>query len=93
MADDRSAYTLVDRSTFVSYRGKIGLEILYEGGPDLANPYSLLVVSGGRHPRSREAEAGRLAGFLTGTAGRRMIAEFKGAAAEPLFKPAGAGSR
>lgn len=93
MADDRKAYTLVDRSTLMSYGGKIGLEILYEGCPDLANPYSVLVVSGGRDARRYEAEAARLADFLTGTAGQKIIAEFRGSAAEPLFKPAAAGPR
>jgi tungstate transport system substrate-binding protein len=76
LADERRDYVLCDRATFIAYRNKVRLEILYSGGADLYNPYSVLIVS----PRAKQAphlrEARAFAGFLTGPAGQQLIGRF-----------------
>ena len=76
LAAQRHAYALADRATFLTYREKVPLEVLHSGSPGLDNPYSVLVVSPRKHPRTRLREATRFADYLTGTTGQELIAHF-----------------
>jgi len=49
MADDKLAYALTDRGTFLSYKDKIELIVLFEGDQTLLNPYHLKAVNPARH--------------------------------------------
>ena len=89
LADERHGYILCDRSTFIAYRKKIRLELLYAGGDDLRNPYSVLVVSPQRYPATRSNEARAFADFLTGPEGQQLIGRFGvDRYGEPLFRTA-----
>jgi tungstate transport system substrate-binding protein len=86
MADEKRAYTLADRGTFIAFRKKIDLGIVCEGDPRLHNPYGVIAVNPERHPHVHHEAALRLIEYLTSTGGQRIIAEFtKGG--EQLFVP------
>jgi tungstate transport system substrate-binding protein len=85
LADEKRAYALADRGTFLALRGGLGLAVLCEGDPLLRNPYSVIVVSAEKRPHSRDA-ARRFADFLASTQGRKAVADFgKGNFGQPLF--------
>jgi len=77
MADEKQAYALVDRGTFIAFREKISLEILVEGDARLANPYGVIAVSPARHPHVRRAEAAEFIAWLTSAEGQRLIAGYR----------------
>lgn len=45
MADQLSGYTLADRATYLSVYKKVNLPILYQGDPNLFNPYGIIAVN------------------------------------------------
>ena len=55
IADEKDAYCLVDRGTYIFYEDKIELVILYEGDPLLVNPYSVITVNPVRELRTLSA--------------------------------------
>ena len=80
-ADEKKAYTLTDRGTYISYKyGKkpaVDLEILYEGDALLANPYGLIPVNPEKHPHVRYDLAMTFAKWLTSAKGQTVIAGFR----------------
>ena len=53
-AEEKQGYTMTDRGTYIKYKyGKtpaVDLDILSEGGADLANPYGIIPVSPEKYP-------------------------------------------
>ena len=86
IADQKPAYTLADRGTWLALRGKLGLKLLYAGDPVLANPYHVMSVNPARHPNTNVKLAEAYANFLTGADGQRLIRAFK-VDGEMLFRP------
>jgi tungstate transport system substrate-binding protein len=86
IADDKGAYTLSDRGTYLAYGGKIGLTVLVEGDPALFNPYHVILVNPARHPAVKVHLARRYAAYLTGPEGQGIIAGFR-AGGQVLFHP------
>ncbi len=86
IADQKPAYTLADRGTWLALRGKLGLKLLYAGDPVLANPYHVMSVNPARHPNTNVKLAKAYANFLTGADGQRLIGAFK-VDGEMLFRP------
>ena len=86
IADQKPAYTLADRGTWLALRGKLGLKLLYAGDPILANPYHVMSVNPARHPNTNVKLAEAYANFLTGADGQRLIGAFK-VDGEMLFRP------
>jgi tungstate transport system substrate-binding protein len=76
MAHEKRAYALADRGTFLSQRDKLELAILFEGGEQLANPYSVIVVNPELHRNLRSEAARAFADFLIGSDGQKIIANF-----------------
>lgn len=88
IADQRSAYALTDRGTYLALRERLDLEVLFQGDSTLRNPYHVYAVNPARHPRVRHAEAKRFIGFLVSPATQRAIAAFgRERYGEPLFFP------
>ena len=70
------AYTLADRGTWLSMRGRLDLEILVEGDTGLRNQYSVTLVSAERHPHVRAALARQFADWLISPSGQAAIDGF-----------------
>ena len=70
------AYTLADRGTWLSMRGRVDLRILVEGDARLRNQYGVTLVSPDRHPHVRAELARRFAEWLLSPAGQAAIDGF-----------------
>ncbi len=89
IANEKKAYCLVDRATWLSHQKEIdALAILVEKDPVLYNPYSVIVVSQAKFPHVRHKLATAFAGFIRGPEGQAIIREFgKDKYGSPLFFP------
>jgi tungstate transport system substrate-binding protein len=76
LADERSAYTLSDRATYLAQKGKLSLTIVYQGDAMLRNVYSVIVVNPKKHPGANVVMAGRFADYLFSAQARRLIGSF-----------------
>ncbi|GAB1410570.1 extracellular solute-binding protein [Desulfovibrionales bacterium] len=81
MADEKQAYTLADRGTYIKYKfGRdipIALDILCEGGDQLANPYGVIPVNPAKHPHVQHEYAEAFAQWLVSAEGQQAIADYK----------------
>ncbi|MFZ6182060.1 substrate-binding domain-containing protein [Nannocystis pusilla] len=86
LAAREHAFTLSDRATFLARRGDLGLAVLFQGGSDLDNVYSVLEPApqaGGDLDGARA-----FVEFLRSPAGRSLIGSFGvDTVGEPLFTP------
>jgi tungstate transport system substrate-binding protein len=89
MAQERQAYVLSDRGTFLSLKNELELEVLSEREPVLENHYSIMTVSRDKHSHVNTDGATKFVDFLTEPATKEVIAEFGVEKyGEPLFYPA-----
>ncbi|MFW5737228.1 MAG: substrate-binding domain-containing protein [Halanaerobium sp.] len=86
MADEREAYVLADRGTYLAYMGEIDLEILNSGDPDLFNPYGIIPVNPAYHPHVNYQMAMAFVGYLTSQEGQKIINNYS-RQGEQLFYP------
>ncbi len=86
VANEKLAYTLTDRGTYLAFRDKIQLQILCEGDKRLFNPYGIIAVNPKRHAHAKHDLALKLIEYVTSAEGQRIIAGFK-KAGEQLFHP------
>lgn len=80
-ADEKQAYTLSDRGTYIKYKfGRdvpIQLDILCEGDPILANPYGVIPVNPKKYPHVKYALAKQFVDWLISERGQSVIANYK----------------
>lgn len=81
LADEKLAYTLTDRGTYIKYKyGRdipIQLNILCEGGEKLANPYGVIPVHPDKHPHVRHELAEQMVQWLISARGQEIIAGYR----------------
>jgi tungstate transport system substrate-binding protein len=76
MADQKNAYALTDRATYLAHRKDLESVVLVEGDPELVNRYSVIVVSPERHPHVKHGLAMRFSYFLLTAETQNLIADF-----------------
>lgn len=81
-----NAYTVSDRATWISFKNRGDLGLLYEGDPRLFNQYSLILVNPEKHPHVKKQEALMFMDWMTSSDGQRAIADFQ-IGGETLFRP------
>ncbi len=89
MAQEKEAYTLTDRATYLA-RTLEGFElpILVEGDPKLFNPYGVIVVSPEKHSGVNSKLAEEFVGWLTSLETQKLIGQFGVEEfGQPLFIP------
>ncbi|MBS7635100.1 substrate-binding domain-containing protein [Candidatus Bathyarchaeota archaeon] len=87
MANEKKAYTLTDRATWLSFKNQlVNLRVLVEGDVVLLNPYAIILVNPERHPQRNYKGALMLTKWMISEEGQNLIANFK-KEGEPLFKP------
>jgi tungstate transport system substrate-binding protein len=87
VANEKRAYLLVDRGTWLAMEKELDLAVLHQGDPKLVNQYSVLVVNPAKHPHLHAAEARQFAQWLQAPATQDFIAAFgKDKYGEALFK-------
>jgi tungstate transport system substrate-binding protein len=89
LTDQKRAYTLSDRSTYLAFRPRLQLEVLCAGDPKLVNQYHVITVNPEKFPKVNAAGAEALARFLISPEAQQIIARFGADRyGEPLFQPA-----
>lgn len=88
MADEKGAYTLTDRGTYLAMKHRLNLPILFAGDPVLFNPYGIIAVNPAKHPHVQYVLAMALIGWFTSPEGQCIIKEFgREQFGESLFIP------
>ena len=88
IADQRRAYTLTDRGTYLSLRRRLKLAILFQGDASLRNLYHVYAVNPAKNPRIQRDAARTFIDFLVSPPIQQAIADFKRAEyGESLFFP------
>ncbi|MFP6564651.1 MAG: substrate-binding domain-containing protein [Myxococcota bacterium] len=80
------AYALADRGTWLAFRNRGDLDLVVEGDPRLANPYSVIAVNPARHPHVNARAAERFIEWIRSPPAQRAIGAFR-VGGEPLFVP------
>jgi tungstate transport system substrate-binding protein len=88
VADQKDAYTLADRGTYLSQQKRLRLVILFEGDAALRNVYHVYAVNPAKHPGAKRAEAKRFIDFLISGPIQEAIGAFRRAEfGQSLFVP------
>ena len=90
IADEKRAYALTDRGTYLAFSAnkKIDLPVLFQGDPVLFNPYGIIAVNPAKHSHVNYVKAMALIGWITSIQGQKIIKEFgTGKFGRPLFIP------
>jgi len=88
IAQERNAYTLTDRGTYLALRKRITLPILVQGDRTLLNIYSVMEVNPANGPRVNEAAGMAFADFMVSAEAQNLIKSFGVAKfGQPLFVP------
>lgn len=86
MAVQVPAYALTDRGTWLSFRNRGSLELLFEGDSMLHNPYGIILVNPARHPHIKAGQGQTFIDWLISSAGQEAIAGYR-IDGEQLFFP------
>lgn len=80
-ADEKQAYVLADRGTYIKYKfGRdtpIDLLVLCEGDPALANPYGVIPINPKKHPHVKYEAARAFAEWLVSKKGQTPIDNYR----------------
>ncbi|MEK7399332.1 MAG: substrate-binding domain-containing protein [Candidatus Poribacteria bacterium] len=88
MAKEKSAYTISDRGTYLAFKNKTDLQILFEGDmARLGNPYSIIAINPAKYKHVNYVYAMALVGWVTSVEGQKIIGNFKTPSGEIMFHP------
>jgi tungstate transport system substrate-binding protein len=89
VANEKKAYTLTDRGTWLATKDKDRLQmlILLEGDKVLFNQYGVMAVNPQKHKHVKYADAMKFVNWLISKEGQQAIAAFKDKNGNPLFIP------
>ncbi|MEM8794398.1 MAG: substrate-binding domain-containing protein [Pseudomonadota bacterium] len=80
------AYILSDRASWLNFKNKAGLDLVYAGDPNLFNQYALLMLNKERHPHVKYDLAERLESWLVSERAQALIGAYE-ISGETLFVP------
>ncbi len=87
-ANDKQAYTLMDRATYITLKSKVSLQVLVERDGILLNYITLIPVNPAKFPQVHHAETMQFVDWLQGREAQLIIRDFgKDTYGEPLFFP------
>ncbi|OAA82936.1 substrate-binding domain-containing protein [Clostridium ljungdahlii] len=75
MADEKKAYTLTDRATYLSMKNKLNLTIVTEKGSKLLNQYSLIRLNPKKNKIKTE-ESNEFIKWMLSSKGQKLIGEY-----------------
>jgi tungstate transport system substrate-binding protein len=89
VANEKKAYTLTDRGTWLATKDKDKLEmvIVLEGDPILFNQYGIMAVNPDKHKQAKYKEAKIFIDWLISPEGQQAIGGFKDKLGNQLFTP------
>jgi tungstate transport system substrate-binding protein len=77
MADEKNAYVIADRATYLSQKDELRLRLFVEGDRDLLNPYGVIAVSPYKHEHVKYELAMAFIAWITSPECQRMIGDYK----------------
>ncbi|MBL4807829.1 MAG: substrate-binding domain-containing protein [Rhodobacteraceae bacterium] len=77
LASGLNAYILTDRGTWLSFRNRGDLTILFEGGTGMRNPYGYIRANPAQFPHVKSDEAAALGDWLISVEGQAAIGAFR----------------
>jgi len=77
IADEKQGYCFTDRGTYLAYKEKHGLVVLFQGDERLINTYGVIAVSPAKHTDVSYVYAMALIGWLTSPTCQKMIGEYE----------------
>lgn len=77
IASELNAYTISDKGTWLSFRNKNNLKILFEGGDELHNPYGIIAVNPEKFPHVEYKKSQKFIEWLITGEGKDIIDKFK----------------
>jgi len=87
MTNEKGAYTLTDRATWLSFKSQLtNLRVLVQADDVLLNPYAAILVSPEKYPQRNHRGAIALVKFLISEEGQNLISDFK-KEGEVMFAP------
>ncbi|MFL0268336.1 substrate-binding domain-containing protein [Candidatus Clostridium radicumherbarum] len=87
MANEKQAYTLTDRATYLSMKDKLNLEIVTEKSKDLLNQYGVMIPNPKNH-NIKEKEGMEFVNWIISDKAQKLIADFgKAKFNQSLFIP------
>lgn len=72
-----NGYTITDRATWIAFKNKRDLKIVFEGDPRLFNQYGVMLVARKKHPHVNAKAGSMFIKWLTGKTGQAAIAGYK----------------
>jgi tungstate transport system substrate-binding protein len=89
LANEKRAYTLTDRGTWLATKDKDKLEmvVVLEGDPVLFNQYGVMAVNPEKHQQVKYKEAMQFIDWLISPEGQKVIGDFKDKHGNQLFIP------
>lgn len=76
MADEKKAYTLTDKATYLAMKGKLDLQIVVTASADLLNQYTIIEVNPAKFQGINKTGADAFVKWLTSDKGLKMIGEY-----------------
>ena len=76
IANGMNAYTMSDRGTWLSFKNRDDLALLFENDPPLFNQYGVILVNPERHHHIKYKYAKLFSDWLTSNEGQQAIADF-----------------
>lgn len=86
MAAEMGAYTLTDRGTWLAYKGKVDMELLFAGDKSLNNVYGIIAVNPKKHPDTKYKIAKVFIDWIASEEAQSIIKNYR-LHGEPLFVP------
>lgn len=77
MSGAMGAYTISDRSTWISFKNKGELVIMVEGDKRLFNQYGVMLVNPAKHPNVKRELGQQFIDWLISPEGQKVIASYK----------------
>ncbi len=77
MANDKQAYILTDRGTYLSRVDALELAVAFEDDPLLVNPYSIIAVNPEKHPHVNRSGGERLIDWITSPRAQALIEDYR----------------
>ena len=77
LASEMNAYTLTDRGSWITFKNKDFLQILFEGDENLFNPYGIIVLNPEKYPFVEFKKSNQFIDWLLSNKGKNLIENFK----------------
>ena len=87
IANEKKAYTLTDRGTWLAVKDQLQLSVLFEGDPILFNQYGIMAVNPEKHKHVKYDKVTTFINWIISEKGQKTIASFKDKNGNLLFTP------